>query len=286
MRSRSIIFCIVGLISAILSPKYFANTGQIGHLLDFWAGKEISTLSEKRQRQFQNFVVKNLPLGKITDPFLGNPNHILLNKGRAYVWNFVGGSTKSYLIYLNPHTGMVPSAEHAWLFIVNREGKTICRSDFDTGWRMYADTAIYTHVNWLSSPVLIQSMSVGGNGRGPRKIYIGFDHLNPMVVRIEDEKGSVCPLEVSTGHLVGPDFTFRDEKSLRSALTGSNQVQQLNALVWLSGSFQSFSSDRLKNEEGLHRRLVKNVDIAKAIKSLRRSKNEYVKQLANAVQLP
>lgn len=268
-----------------------ATSISVEKMLESWCGKDLLKLSPAKQAEFQKFFNTRLLSAKDKRSMF-SPESLFLNNDTGYVWKFGASRTGSYLIYLSPHTGMVPSAEHAWLFIVNKEGKVQSRSDFDTGWRMYADGAEFTRVSWMSGPVLIQKMVDGMNGQGPRKIYLGFDGLRPAVVRIENEKGSSRRMDYyAPNWVVGPLFRGTKKTSMLGALKSASEVRRLEALVWLSGQFQvpknvPDNSDRqFLKERAKHTKLIRDPDIAKVVKSLRMSSNKYTQELANAVRL-
>lgn len=279
---------LVAYLLALNLPTH-VRSPKIGELLDSWAGKSFRQLPSQSKSQFQKFVNGHLLRARDKGGFIGITD-LDFNDQDGFVWKFSTTPKKSFLIYLNPHNGMVPSAERAWLFIVDGDGTILRRADFDTGWRMYANGATYSKVDWISKPVLIQTMVAGVNGHGPRKIYIGFDGLRPAVVRIEDDKGAVRKMDYfDSYHVVGPKIQSTTKPSMLRALLGNNEVRRLEALVWLSGDFiDRFSDfkDLTKADATRHTQLVKDKDISNALKTLRESPNSYVKQLAQAVNLP
>ena len=293
MQYRTTLTCTLCLLVGAETSLSYSEQGKIKELLASWVGKDISKLSHYKQERFQSFVDKRLLLPKDTVNLFNSPASMFLNQGRAFVWKFEGGPKKSYLIFLNPHTGMIPSAEHAWLFIVNQDGKILNRSDFDTGWRMYADGASYSHVSWMSSPVLTQKMATGENGQGPYKIYFGFDGLQPAVIRIENEKSKSRKMDYfAPNWVVGPRFENKTKPAMRQVLSGTSEVRKLEALIWLAGNFGNpfdrfeKASPEAKREEALHSSLIRDKQIAQAVRQIRMNSKSYTRELANSVVLP
>ena len=221
-----------------------------------------------------------------------SPDLIFENDGDAYVWRFGPDSDSKFLIYLNPHTGLHPSAEHAWLFIVDRFGTVLSRDEFDTGWRMYAGSAVYEAVSWCSDKVLIQRMQVGLNGGGPRGIYIGFDRLKPHLIRIEDAVGKIVPMEYyATNWVVGPAYAPPTLDDLLNGLRGVNQVKRFEALVWLGGSHQRASQNKAgydheaEPQERLYADAIMSKPMGAVIQRLRQSSNPYERELAGLVPI-
>jgi len=262
----------------------------INALLNKWAGKEISTLSAQDRSRFMGLMQRNLIPNRDVRYTFDDPYLTFENNGYAYVWRFGSAADHRFLILLNPHTGMVPSAEHAWLFNVTAKGSVLKRYEFDTGWRMHASGATYGKVSWLCSPVLVQRMREGMNGGGPRAIYIGFDGDRPAVVRLEDESGAQRAMDYfAPNWVVGPPYSPPSVAGMEKILMGSNEVKLLESLVWLSGSHQDISSNRADvshediSSEIRYAECVRSPTIVRAIKSLLLSKNPYVRQLAKGI---
>jgi hypothetical protein len=265
---------------------------ELGRMLVQWSGGNVGRFSEKERVRFMAYVKAVLvPEEKPRDLFR-SPSLIFENDGDAYVWPFRSGPVAGYIVLLNPRTGMVPSAEHAWLFVGNRHGRVLKRYDFDIGWRMYAKRASYKSVEWLSTLVLVQEMEVGMNGDGPRKIYIGFDGLRPAVIRLEDASGHLKPMDYfAPNWVVGPKYRVPSIKELESVLLADNEVRRLEALIWLAGRHGNVSrkgvdrSQEVKDEQVLYARSIKHKSIVEAIKLLRHHRNPYVSKLAQRVPI-
>lgn len=256
-----------------------------------WCGKDIARLPDAERAKFMSYVNRDLVVASNDRGLLsGDPEWIFDSHGDAYVWSFGDTNDHRFLIYLNPHTGVIPSSEHAWLFIVDKQGKIVSRSDFDTGWRMWADGASYEKVGWLSSRVLIQEMRVGLNGGGPRRIYFGFDGLRPRVIRLDDAKGNLFAMNYwAPNWVVGPRYDPPPGPVMEQALAGSNEVKRLEALVWLAGhhgtvSMNSPGTDHEETaDEVRYAECIHDPAIIRVVKGLRNSPNPYISELAKSI---
>ena len=257
-----------------------------------WVGKPIGDLPIAEQKKFLSYLEKKLANDGGLEGFYHGPSEVFLSHGKAYVWRFGAATESQFLVFLNPHTDVVPSSEHAWLYIVNAAGDPLVKSDFDTGYRMLSTAAGYSKVDWLNNPVLIQEMRVGMNGDGPRKIFIAFDGNRPAVVRIEDENGASKPMpNFAPNWVVGPRFSPPSVEELDGALTGPNELKCLEALVWLSGRHQRASANQPGyaheelSEEQRFADCMKSLTVRDHIRNLRKSANTYVAHLAEMVDV-
>ncbi len=257
-----------------------------------WVGKSIADLPVEELKKFKSYVEKKLTNDDGVEHYFIGRSLIFENHGSDYVWKFDSATESQFLVFLNPHTLVVPSSEHAWLYIVNAAGDPLVQSDFDTGYRMCSAGARYSNVDWLKNPVLIQEMRVGMNGGGPRKIFIAFDGNRPAVVRIEDEKGAIKPMPYfAPNWVVGPKFSPPSVGEPDGALTGHNEVKCLEALVWLWGRHQRASANQPDHaheelsEEQRFADCMKSPEIRGHIRSLRMSTHSYVAQLAEMIDV-
>ncbi len=256
-----------------------------------WSGGGMMRFPEPERRKFLTYVKETLLENKDSEPFYRSPSNLFLNHDDAYVWKFPRQPNQGYLVFLNPHTGMVPSAEHAWLYVTDLDGKVLERFEFDTGWRRYADGADYSDVGWLSKPVLIQKTRMGMGGDGPQKIYIGFDGLRAAVVRVEDPQGHLLPMQYCfSNYTVGPAFSPPTVERLQQILLGQNEVERIEALIWLAGIHTppgvpglQFGEPILNQERYIAS--IKSPLIASAIRKLRGDRDAYVSKLANTVAI-
>lgn len=246
-----------------------------GPSLAKWSGGGVGRLGKEQQTKFTEYIAQELkPISRVE--LIIDPRNPFLNDGDAYVWDFQAEKTKGYLVLLNPHHILTPSAERAWLYIVDERGSEVRRYSFDTGWRMYAKSAQYEKVDWLSSPVLIQEMEPGDLGGGPTKIYIGFDGLRPAVVRLEDEAGKLKPMDDTwSDRSVGPVYPAASIAQLEESLRGQNEVKRIEALIWLAGRHYENSKNVIPP--------LKDKGIVDAVKNLRSSSVRYVSELAMTV---
>lgn len=288
-----ILACNLLILTSCSSPEpEDPATTKTREFLTSFVGKDIAKLPEGQLEAFQELVDKKLLIkDEVSRAWIGgSPRLIFANSGNAYVWHFGSPGAKEFLILLNPTNGFVPGAAHAWVFVVDASGKVLAKSDFETGWRMQPKSADYTKVRWLSSPVIIQEMEVGEGGDGPRKIYIAFDDRRPAVVKLEAINGAPRKMDYfALNRVVGPPINKPTRESILGALGGNNEVRRLEALVWLSGTYDDPFSDRRvldpaeKAYRELHRKLISDADIQASIERLRLSSNEYVQQLAKTI---
>ena len=286
------LLCVAGCGPSAPSQSAKAKPTGMSEQLARWAGGNIGRFGDDERDKFMAYVEKTLMAKDEPENFFRSPSTIFLNEGDAYVWSFGSQASARYLILLNPHTGLTPSAEHAWAFVVDASGDVRNRSEFDIGWRMYSRHASYGTVDWLSTPVLVQEMEDGMNGQGPRKIYLGFDGQQPVVIRLEDASGNLHPMGYfAPNWVVGPKYDPPALGDLERVLMGENEIRRLEALLWLAGQHSRVSDNRAGYdheavaEQKRYAEAIDSPSIAKAIKQLRTDGNSYVRQLADEVPI-
>ena len=265
---------------------------QTRSLLHHWSGGNISRLSEPERKRFQSFVNTRLVKHEKLDYNTMLVPLIFENRGDAYVWPFLSGPSAGYLIVLNPTSTMVPSAAHAWIFVVNKDGGVLSRQDFDIGWRMEPKAASFETRPWLSSKVLVQEIQPGMTSAPPLKILIAFDGLRPVTIKVETLDGSLHRMEYwAPNFVVGPKYEPPTVTTLNRVLQSGTDVQQLEALTWLNGEHSRTSDNRPNyahedvTSQERFAAAIKSPRIASAVIALRGSKNPYIRDVATQIPL-
>ena len=283
---------LVGLAS-LLAIGWSLTSEDFGRDLARWSGGNLRRLAKSEQTRFTAYVRGTLVREDSHRGFEGDPSWALDSdsSGDAYVWRYLQSKSPEYLVLINPHGYVHPSAEHGWLFFVDSRGSIIRKDDFDIGYRMYSRAATYETVSWLSFPVLVQRMEVTSGGQGPAKIYIAFDGRRPAVVGVDDENGAIRSMDYfAPNWVVGPAYYPRTVVEVERYLTGRNEVKRFEALVWLLGNHKNEfprpgSENRRSETEIRWEKAHRYPPIVQAVQKLRFDENAWVRLTAQLVPI-
>lgn len=214
--------------------------------------------------------------------------------------SFVSGDSTWVLAEAYPGYA-IPDVSGLKLHFFNKTWVRVCSFSFPTGYRFFLNEVKVTHREELECSLVVARTTCAGpfiTSPGPKRPafeqgdfqlqYYALINTNLFMVRLEDNKGIVA-----RNHYrwrtppKGPPVPHRTKEEWLQTLQSTNVVNQLAALVWLTGSHLSPNAERQENcnqesvEDSRHFESVRDdVRTARILKELTTSKNRWVQEYA------
>jgi hypothetical protein len=195
----------------------------------------------------------------------------------------------------------IPDVSGLKVHFFNKSWGRVCTHAFPTGYRFFLNEVTVQRREQLDRPLIVAKTTSAGpfiTSPGPKRPafeqgdfqlqYYALIGTNLFMVRLEDNKGLVARNHYRwSAPPKGPPVPTRTKEQWIGCLESSNVVQQLSALVWLTGAHLSSHEERMPdhNQEAVSdSRLFESVrdDPRKAslMTKLRKNKNQWVQDYA------
>lgn len=195
----------------------------------------------------------------------------------------------------------IPDVSGMKLHFFDKSWTRTCRYSFPTGYRFFLDSVTIQKRPDLDRPLIVAKVTSAGPfviSPGPKRPafeqgafqlqYYALLETNLFIVRLEDDKGVLA-----RNHYLwqsppkGPAVPQRTKEAWLKSLASTNAVEQLAALVWLTGSHLSSAEERQAdhNQESLEdSKLFESVRddprTKSILASLKRHKNKWIQECA------
>jgi hypothetical protein len=195
----------------------------------------------------------------------------------------------------------VPDVSGIKLHFFDKSWTRTCQHSFPTGYRFFLDSVTVQRREELDRPLIVAKVTssgpyIGSAGRkrpafeqGDYQLqYYAMLETNLFLVRLEDNKGVLAPNHYRwQAPPKGPAVPKRTKEAWLKSLDSSSAVEQLSALVWLTGSHLSSAEERKSdhNQESLDDsrlfEVVRDDPRTKSILSrLKKHKNKWIQEYA------
>jgi hypothetical protein len=243
---------LLGLGVAVLTSAvfYYFRLKPVDQLQPF-IGKDLRTLSEEEQIEFDDIVGKLIPQGRVFDhprlPRTLNPQdwQDYLSGRRFtffirswYLWKICDAQSNERLILFQ---GMpcyrIPGASMACVFVMDTNGTPLRESSFSTGWRIDIHDARWLEGSGHGFPCLLVCSSPSINGGDITSQYYALLDDAFALVRLEDSTGEFVTQDYHHPNFtIGPSVPKRTAEEWEAALRSREPSEVLRTLVWLGGS--------------------------------------------------
>ncbi len=219
--------------------------------LEFYVGKDMAKASEVEQGRF----IEGL-------------RALTGDKHEANDWNSLrpwwvsrfDGPGASWLV-LEAYPGYnIPDMSHVRLHVFDATWKRTSKSRFLTGYRMFLSEASVEKQPSIQQDLFVAKMTSAGSfvAVSDEKLRPAFDLLqyygllgtNIVMVRLEDGAGRMVRNHYRWSNpTLGPPVPIQSKETWIAALGSTNLIEQLSALVWVTGSHLLSDEERKSNHE-------------------------------------
>jgi hypothetical protein len=216
--------------------------------LHSYIGQDLRTLSEDERIGFDRllgcFVPEAKAVGDPPRPQTWNPkdwyDHFrpkpftFWDAESWYLWRVTNEQGHERLVlFQRMHQWVYPSNPSARIFVMDREGKPLSKTEFPTGWRIAIEDARWLEDGGHGFSCLRVCSAPCINGADITSQYYAFREDTFALARLEDSAGRVAPGCCAPHPTIGPPLPVRTAEQWEAALHSPDRVEVLRTLVWL-----------------------------------------------------